>query len=508
MKKTTVLLAGFLLIKMILQFQLINLVFDLHRDEYLHLDQAKHLAWGFQSVPPFSSWIAWMILQLGNGVFWIKFFPALFGALTILVVWKIIEALNGGWFALCMGAIALLMSVLLRINILFQPNSFEIFIWTSAYYFVIRYIQTEHQKWLYWVAVAVALGFLNKYNIVFLLLGLLPALIITEQRKIFTRPHFYFSIMVCLLLIAPNLYWQWVNHFPVVGHMKELQRTQLVNVERSNFIKEQFLFFFAGFFVLATAFVGFFRYQPFKPFRVLLWGFCFSICFFLYFKAKAYYAIGLYPVLLAFGAVYLEQVLSKYWRVYLKPICLLFPFAIMIPMFNLIFPIQTPDQMRTMEDDFKKFGLIRWEDGKNHEIPQDFADMLGWKEMAAKVDSAVLSINDPNHTLVYCDNYGQAGAVNYYSKIKGMQAVSYNADYLNWFPLQDTIKHVIQVKEAKDVAREMADQQKNFESVAKFGQIESPFAREKGTTILILKNAKIDLNQLIKQEIAEEQQKH
>ena len=74
--------------------------------------------------------------------------------------------------------------------------------------------------------------------------------------------------------------------------------------------------------------------------------------------------------------------------------------------------------------------------------------------------------------------------------------------------MQDPIKHVIQVKEAKDVVREMADQQKNFESVAKFGQIESPFAREKGTTILILKNAKIDLNQLIKQEIAEEQQKH
>jgi hypothetical protein len=238
---------------------------------------------------------------------------------------------------------------------------------------------------------------------------------------------------------------------------------------------------------------------------MLVWGFCGSMLLFLYFKAKAYYAIGLYPVLFAFGAVYLEQVLSKSWRVYLKPICLIFPFAIMIPMFTLIFPLQTPNQMCANKADYNDFGMLRWEDGKNHEIPQDFADMLGWKEMAAKVDSAVLSINDPKHTLVYCDNYGQAGAVNYYSKIKGMQAVSYNADYLNWFPLQDPIKHVIQVKEAKDVAREMGDQQNNFESVAKFGQIESPFAREKGTTILILKKAKINLNKLIQKEIAEEQ---
>jgi hypothetical protein len=508
MKKTTVLLLGFLLVKMVLEFQLIHPVFDLHRDEYLHLDQAKHLAWGYQSVPPLSSWIAWVILQLGNGVFWVKFFPALFGALTILVVWKIIEALKGGWFALSMGAVAILMSVFLRINILFQPNSFEYFIWTCVYYFIIQYIQTKKSSWLYGMAISIGLGVLNKYNIAFLLLGLLPALAITEHRKLFTNKHFYLAILVSLIIIAPNLYWQWANDFPVITHMQELKRTQLVNVTTGHFIKEQFLFFFAAVFVLVTAFVGFFRYDPFKPFRIFLWAFCLSIGLFIYFKAKAYYAIGLYPVLIAFGAVYLEQVLSKSWRIYLKPLCLIFPFAIMIPMFNLIFPIETPEQMRNMEADFKKFGLIRWEDGKDHEIPQDFADMLGWKEMAAKVDSAVVSLNDPKHTLVYCDNYGQAGAVNYYSKIKGMQAVSYDADYLNWFPLKDSIKHVIQVKEAKDVEREMADQENNFESVVKFGKIESPFAREKGTTILILKNTKINLNQLIRKDIAEEKSKH
>ncbi len=507
MKKITVLLLGFLLVKIILQFQLIHPVFDLHRDEYLHLDQAKHLAWGYQSVPPLSSWIAWIILQLGNGVFWVKFFPALFGALTILVVWKIIEALKGGWFALSMGAVAILMSVLLRINILFQPNSFEYFIWTCVYYFIIQYIQTKKNSWLYGMAIAIGLGVLNKYNIAFLLLGLLPALAITEHRKLYSNKHFYLAILVSLVIVAPNLYWQWTNDFPVISHMQELKRTQLVNVTTGHFIKEQFLFFFAAVFVLITAFVGFFRYEPFKPFRIFLWAFCCSIGLFIYFNAKAYYAIGLYPVLIAFGAVYLEQVLSKSWRVYLKPVCLVFPFAIMIPMFNLIFPIETPDQMRGLEADFKKFGLIRWEDGKDHDIPQDFADMLGWKEMAAKVDSAVVSLNDPTHTLVYCDNYGQAGAVNYYSKIKGMQAVSYDADYLNWFPLKDSIKHVIQVKEAKDVEREIADQQNNFESVVKFSKIESPFAREKGTTILILKNTKINLNQLIRKDIAEEKSK-
>lgn len=527
MKKPVLLLFLFLLVKMVLQYFLINPIYDLHRDEYLHLDQAKHLAWGYASVPPASSWIAWIILQLGNGEFWVKFFPAFFGALTLLLVWKMIEALKGGLFALLMGAMAILFSALLRINTLFQPNSLEILLWTLIFFSVLKYIQIEGQqqiekidqikrplqkdknykpssRWLYILSIAFALALLNKYNIVFLLLGFIPAILITEHRTIFLNKHFYFSILLSLLLIAPNLYWQYQNDFPVIAHMKTLQRTQLVNVDRMNFVKEQLLFFIGSLFVLIAAIFSFFLYPPFKKHRIFFWTYCFCIALFIYFKAKGYYAIGLYPVILAFGAVYLETLLAKSWWRYLKPICLLLPLVFILRVFNLIFPVNSPDQIQQDLPKFSRLGLLRWEDGKEHDLPQDFADMLGWKELAAKVDSAFLLVNDPKHTLVYCDNYGQAGAVNYYSKIKGMGAVSYNADYLNWFPLNDTILNVIQVKEAKDVAREMEGQRTQFETVERFGEIGAPFAREKGTAILILKKPKINLLELVKKEIAEE----
>jgi aminopeptidase YwaD len=48
--------------------------------------------------------------------------------------------------------------------------------------------------------------------------------------------------------------------------------------------------------------------------------------------------------------------------------------------------------------------------------------MLGWRELASKVDSIYLAIADKNHTLILCDNYGQAGAINYYSKIADLKA--------------------------------------------------------------------------------------
>src|SRR5215218_3422707 len=119
MKKKTLVLYGIILLKFILQYTLISPEYDLQRDEYLHLDQGRHLAWGFISVPPVTSWISYIIRLLGNGTFWVKFFPAFFGAMTIVVVWKTIEELRGGLFALVLGSLAILVSVLLRINILY-----------------------------------------------------------------------------------------------------------------------------------------------------------------------------------------------------------------------------------------------------------------------------------------------------------------------------------------------------------------------------------------------------
>jgi hypothetical protein len=76
-------LIGFIALKFFLQYFLISPEYELHRDEFLHLDQAHHPAWGYRSVPPFTSLISSLIFLLGGGVFWVKFFPALFGALTL-----------------------------------------------------------------------------------------------------------------------------------------------------------------------------------------------------------------------------------------------------------------------------------------------------------------------------------------------------------------------------------------------------------------------------------------
>jgi len=503
MSKKGIILLGFIIAKFILQYTLISPEYDLQRDEYLHLDQAHHLAWGYISVPPLTSWISLLIHYLGNSVFWVKFFPALFGALTMVIVWKTIESLNGSLAALILGASCILFSALLRLNILYQPNSLDVLSWTSFYYIVIKYIQTNKPKWLYVAALVFAIGFLNKYNIVFLLIGLIPALLISEHRKLLRQKHFFLAILMAFLFILPNLIWQFRNDFPVLHHLRQLADTQLVFVNRWDFLKSQLFFFFGAFFVILAAFYALLFYRPFKKFRFFFFVLVFTLAVFMYFKAKDYYAIGLYPIYIAFGAVYLENHLKTGWKKYLLATLIVMPLLAFIPMSRVFFPNRSPQYIIQNAAAYQKMGLLRWEDGKDHTLPQDFADMLGWKALAEKVDSIASGLPHPEQTLILCDNYGQAGAINYYKKNKQITATSFNADYINWFDLNMIITDVILVKEMDDDDKNRTKEVPFFDKVYLAGKRIDPLAREQEISIYVLRGARIDVQERIQKEILE-----
>ena len=502
MKNKLWILIGFILLKFILQYILISPEYELQRDEYLYLDQAHYLAWGYLSVPPVSSWISSIIYFLGNSVFWVKFFPALFGSLTIVVVWKTIEELKGNLFALTLGATCVLFSALLRLNTLYQPNSLDVLCWAAVYFFLIKYINTQKSKWLYTLAVVFAIGFLNKYNIVFLLIGLIPAILLTNQRKLLFKREVYLAMLLALVVILPNLVWQYTNNFPVIHHMEELSETQLVNVDRMEFLQSQILFFIGALPVIISGLWALLFYRPFQKYQSFFWAFFFTLLVFMYFRAKDYYAIGLYPIYIAFGAVFLADFLKAGWKQYLKPVVITIPIVLFIPMYQIAFPNKGPEWIVNHSDTYKEYGLLRWEDGTDHSIPQDYADMLGWKELARKVDAVYISLPNPDQTLVLCDNYGQAGAINYYTR-KHIKAVSFNADYVNWFDLEPQYVNLIRIKNYKEKDDELIETTPYFDKAVVADSITNPYAREFRTLIFAFTGAQVDVNERIKDEIRE-----
>jgi hypothetical protein len=112
--------------------------------------------------------------------------------------------------------------------------------------------------------------------------------------------------------------------------------------------------------------------------------------------------------------------------------------------------------------------------------------MTGWKEMAEKTLATYRMIppDELDQTLVFCDNYGQTGAVNYYNKGKMKEAFSFNTDYIFWLPKMDRIKNVILVGEKTD--DRIAAMFKGFKQT---GVVENPYAREKGTGVYLYSDA-------------------
>jgi hypothetical protein len=226
----------------------------------------------------------------------------------------------------------------------------------------------------------------------------------------------------------------------------------------------------------------------------------FTLTIFIYFKAKAYYAIGLYPIYIAFGSVFLERIFNWGWKRYLQPVAIAIPLLCFIPMCRIAFPNKTPEEIIEKSAIYKDLGMLRWEDGKDHHIPQDFADMLGWKALAEKVDSICSELPNLDETLILCDNYGQAGAINYYTKNKKVIASSFNADYIDWLNLNQKITDVILVKEAYDEDKNRTVERPFFDSIYTVIKRIEKYAREEEISIHVLRGAKINVIDRIREE--------
>ena len=113
----------------------------------------------------------------------------------------------------------------------------------------------------------------------------------------------------------------------------------------------------------------------------------FTLAAFLFFKARDYYAIRNYPFNKDFGSVYISHILNKGFKKYLKPIVIAISLLLFIPYYNIGFPNKKPECIFEHASKYNKLDLLRWKDGKEHLLQQDYADMLGWRFLAKTVDS-------------------------------------------------------------------------------------------------------------------------
>ncbi len=490
-------------IAVIFQLYFYNML-EFHRDELLYFSLGQHLDFGYASVPPFVGFLAFISEKMfGYTLFAAKFFPAIAGGCVAFLSALMAKELKGGIYAQALAIVALSGSILfLRSSSLFQPVIFDILFWTITLYLVIKYMNTEKAKYILLLGVAIGLGFLNKYNILFLVIALFAALPFTKYRKIFISKYFYLSLLIAFLIALPNVIWQIVNHFPVIRHMTELRDTQLVKMNAAGFLTDQLFMIIPATLIVIPGTIYLFFAKKMKEFRLPGFVAILVVILFLVLRGKSYYTAGIFPFIVAASAVSIEKIFKPRYLQILAIAVLIYLEWIFLPIGK---PIFNPEKLVRYFDKIEAVSgdnsSRRFEDDTYHKLPQDYADMLGWNELTEVTTRAWQQVDDKHSCIIYCENYGQAGAIDIIGKKNGLpEPTSFSDAFRYWIPksFQTEITSMIYIND--ELGQDIKDL---FADIQKVGQIENPLAREHGTGVYLCRNPRHSFNAFWKERVKE-----
>jgi hypothetical protein len=469
---------------------------EYHRDELLYFSLGQHPDFGFATVPPMIGWIAWLMQNVfGYSLFAVRLFPALLSGVMVLLVSAIARELGGSSYSRILASIGFIISVFaLRTYSLYMPVHIDVFFWTLVFYLVLRYINTSSDKTLIWLGAVMGLSLLNKYLIGVLFISLICVVPFTPNRKIFKNRNFWFGISAGIIIFLPNLIWQFVHGLPVFSHLSELERTQLVHVDRLSFLTDQLIMPSWASFLTIAGVIYLFRNREALKFRFLGIVAILVIVLLCIMRGKGYYTIGVFPFLISAGAVSYEQWLERKWIRIAVPLLLI---LLTLPMLPFGLPVYKSDGLVTYFRIVEmKYGVTlgrRFEDGTIHSLPQDYADMIGWEELTAIAAKAYDRIENKKAGFIYGDNYGYAGAITIIGKKYGLpEAVCFSESFRYWIPR----KFNPDIKSFVYINGELGeDVQRFFNQITLVGSISNPDSREYGTKVYLCEDPKSSFNE-------------
>lgn len=454
------------------------------RDALYYLACSEHLAFGYVDQPPLIALIAWMARHtLGVSLPALLLWPALAGAARIILIAMFARELGAKQFGVALAAaLAATPAVWWIIDHQFAMNAFDTLLWTACAYVILKLIKTQNPKlWLSFGALA-GIGLENKYSIAIFAAALIGGLLLTRQREILFTRWLFLGGAVALLIFMPNLIWNIQHHWPFLELMRNIRATgKDIILPPGQYLLQQILMMNPASFPFWFGGLLFYFLSPgAKRYRVFGWAFLFTIAFFMSTHGKDYYSAPAYSMLLAAGAVATERVLTSSrlrartaWQRLLKPACfawLIIGVGLLLPRTLPILPIDAYIRYQT---------YLPIEGAKTERsfigatLPQYYADEFNWPEMVAKVARVYhsLSPDEQARTAIFCHNYGDAGAIDFFGAQYGLpKAISGHQNYFLWGPRNYTGEIVILIGEPED------DVRKEFESVTVAATQNNPYA--------------------------------
>lgn len=500
-----------------------GLNYPLFRDELYYIDCANHPAFGYVDHPPLSIFIliVWKTF-FSDSQLSTRMIPAAAGALLIIITSLITKEFGGSRKAQIFSSLSVSSSLyFLATGGFYSMNVFDSVFWALLFLILIKIINrdnnseianpepemnkssvlrakyTSHSGWLLFGIIA-GLGLMNKISVGYLGLAILAAIILTKNRVWLKSKNIWLGGLIAGVIFSPYIIWNMFNDYATIEFIQNAAHYKIAALPPFDFMKEQVLLTNPLNFPVWLVGLAALLFGSLKKYRVIGLTYIIILVILIAMGAKPYYPAAFYTVLLSAGAIYITNLVfkSRFGKsvIIICSIMLVISTAMLSP---FVIPVLPPGDAANY---IKKLGIMpsSGERSAQPDLPQILADRFGWEELAQKTAKIYNSLpeDEKKYTAVFCENYGEAGAINYYGEKYGWlpRAISgHNSNWL-WGYGTDSINTLIIINS------DIGDLKELFNEVTEAGKTGSPFVMpfENNRPIFIVHGPKIPMNEIWK----------
>ena len=411
--------------------------YGFHRDELLYLAMADHLDFFRMQFPPLIAVLGRVARLLPlNLLGAVHLLSGLAGAAILLVGVAIARRVGAGAEGELITGVALLVApLLLRGAALFQPVIFEMLWWSIGTLAFAALLAGGDRRWWLAMGVMAGLGGLTKFSAAIFGGAMGVGVLLSPLRGDFRTRWPWLAVLVGGAIALPSILGQIHWHWPFLAQARILRATQLARVTPGAFLGGQLLMAGIATPLLLMGCAGLLRSGALEPFRGLGVMALVALLALLWLRGKEYYYGPMHPLLLAAGGALAGEALRRRRVLYAGVIGMLIAGGLALIPIGI--PLLPPAVMARYGEAIGVTRALTTNRGTVLPLPQDYADMLGWREQVAAVAEVYRALPDTERarTTIVAGNYGRAGALAVYRREFGLPyPVSRAGDFYNWGP--------------------------------------------------------------------------
>ncbi|MCK7523156.1 MAG: glycosyltransferase family 39 protein [Ignavibacteriales bacterium] len=340
----------------------------------------------------------------GDTLFAIRLVPAIVSSLALFMMGIFTSRLGGGRAAIIISMLAYMLTpIFLGMNTIYSMNTFDFLFWIISAYLLLRIVQKRKKKLWIWLGVVIGLGLLNKTSMLWLSSGVFLALIFTPLRKDLKTKYPYIAALIALVIFSPFIIWNITHDFAHLEFMRNAASMKYGGLTPMSFLMDQFLILNPlAIFIWLPGIYFFFINEEGKKIKAVLfiWLATFLILL-INGHSKGEYIAAAYQILFAGGAVMIEKWSSerKVWLKYSIAVPAILAGIFLSPFARPSLPLE---QFLKFQSALGLEPPSNEGQSLNRGIPQFYADMHGWEELAKNVSKVYQSLTDEERKTNSC----------------------------------------------------------------------------------------------------------